>query len=264
MLQSALEHYRRQHRIAAAGLAAARRERANHRRLTQVVSLYQRAAAEDAVLGVDQMLAEQDLSAPLEGRVNTSRFGGIASDGRPLDSLLAQATDNRSFDLIIVTQLADAARVAAGVSIAARPGVQGYVRMLSPPSCPRCVVLAGKWFGWSKGFDRHPRCDCRHVPAAESVLELRTDPRKAFEAGQVRGLTQAETKAITEGSDISRVVNARRSRYVDPAGHRMTREATTRRGGVRGPRPTPEEIYRFAGDDRGAAIRALKKFGYIL
>lgn len=264
MLQSALDHYRRQQRITAAGLNAARRNRSNLRNLVRVVTLYQKAGAREGVQSVEQMLAEQNISAPLVGVVNTDRFAGLASDGRPLGSLFEQADTDAAFTMMVITQLRDAGRVAAGVAITGRPKVQGYTRMINPPSCPRCVILAGKWFGWNTGFARHPHCDCTHVPAAESAVELRTDPRKAFEAGQVRGLSKAETQAITEGSDMSRVVNARRSQYVDDAGHRMTREATTRRGGVAGPRPTPEQIYRSAGDNRDAAIRALKKFGYIL
>lgn len=266
MLQSAAEHFRRQQQITAEGLRAAARVRADLRRLTSVVTLYQQTMTTDALAGVADMLAEQHLNAPLEARVNPAGISGVASDGRPLDSLLdvARQSDKLGFALIVTTQLKDAARVSAGISIAARPKVQGYVRMISPPCCPRCAILAGKYFRWNAGFARHPNCDCRHIPAAEDRADdMRTDPTALFKSGQVRGLTKAETKAISQGADLGRVVNARRSMYVDPAGRRLTREATTRRGGVRGPRPTPEQIYRDAGDDRDAAIRSLKRFGYL-
>lgn len=226
--------------------------------------MYQRAAAMDAALSVGQMLDEQGVNAPLEGRVNTDRLGGVASDGRPLGSLLEQPQDETAFALIVATQLQDAARVAAGISITGRPKVTGYVRMLNPPSCARCALLAGKWFGWNTGFARHPLCDCRHIPAAENVTDLRTDPRKAFEAGQVKGLTQAETKALTDGANFGQVINARRSVYLDPAGRKFTRESTTRRGSAPAVRPTPETIYQTFGDDRAAAIRALQKFAYLV
>ena len=227
--------------------------------------MYQRAAAMDAALTVGQMLDEQGIDAPLEGRVNTDRLGGVASDGRPLGSLLDQAQNDAEFGLIVATQLQDAARVAAGLSITGRPRVQGYIRMLNAPSCARCVLLAGKWFGWNTGFARHPLCDCRHVPAAENAAgDLRTDPRKAFEAGQVKGLTQAETKALQDGANYGQVINARRSVYMDPAGRKFTRESTTKRGSSPGPRPTPEAIYQTFGDDRAAAIRALQKFAYLI
>lgn len=286
MLQSALEHYRRQQHIAAAGLASARRLRSDPPRLVAAVTMYQRAAAMDAASSVEQMLAEQGIAAPLDGRVNTDRLSGIASDGRPLGSLLEQAQDEQTFALIIATQLQDAARIAAGISITGRPKVFGYVRMLNPPSCARCVILAGKWFGWNSGFARHPLCDCRHIPTSEDRAgDLRTDPKLAFEAGQVRGLTQAETKALQDGADMAQVVNARRSIYMDPAGRTWTREGVTRRGlagqrmgaredGVRragdritsakGPRPTPETIYQAFGDDREGAIRALRRFAYLI
>ncbi|WP_419404267.1 hypothetical protein, partial [Micrococcus sp. F3Y] len=58
---------------------------------------------------------------------------------------------------LVKTTVTDAARVAAGADMAARPRVQGYVRMLNPPSCPRCVVLAGRFYRWNAGFRRHPQ-----------------------------------------------------------------------------------------------------------
>lgn len=265
MLQSAAEHYQRQLRITASGLTAARKARGFPSRLLTVVTMYQRAAAMDAALAVGQMLAEQNITAPLEGRVNTAKLGGVASDGRPLDSLLEQAKDDMSFALIVATQLQDAARVAAGISIAGRPNVFGYIRMLTAPSCPRCTILAGKWFGWNSGFLRHPRCDCRHIPTSENKAgDLRTDPKLAFQSGQVTGLSRAETKALQDGADIGQVVNARRSIYMDDAGRKFTRDSTTARGSSPGPRPTPETIYKLAGDDRAAAISALQKYAYLI
>jgi hypothetical protein len=262
MLASALEHYRRQQGITALGVAAARRA-GDSARLLAVVTLFQEKAAEDAIAATGVMLDEQNLTAPLEARVNPQAFAGTASDGRPLSGLLEAATN---LAVVVATQLQDAARVAAGVAITARPRVTGYVRMLNPPSCPRCAVLAGRFYGWNEGFQRHPLCDCRHVPTSEDVAgDLRTDPMAAFRAGEVQGLTVAETKAINEGADIARIVNARRSRYVDEAGHRLTREGVARsRLGIDGIRPTPEQIYRDAGDDRAAAIGLLRRFGYLL
>jgi hypothetical protein len=267
MLQSPAEHFRRQQQITAAGLRAASRARADLRRLTAVVTLYQETMTNDALTGVDDNLSEQGLDAPLEARVNPAGISGTASDGRPLDSLLdvARQSDKLGFALIVTTQLKDAARIAAGISIAARPKVQGYVRMISPPCCPRCALLAGKWFGWNAGFQRHPNCDCRHIPTAEDHADdIRTDPQALFKSGQIRGLTKAETKALGEGADIGQIINARRSIYMDPAGRRFTRESTTKRGIAKGlQRPTPEQIYRDAGDDRDAAIRLLKRFSYL-
>lgn len=267
MLRSAAEHFRRQQQITGDGLRAAQRARFNLRKLTAIVTLYQRTMAADGAAGVTDILAEQRLIAPLEARANPDGITGVASDGRPLDSLLDIATqsDKLGFALIVTTQLKDAARIAAGISIAARPQVQGYVRMVNPPCCPRCAILAGKFYRWNTGFDRHPNCDCRHIPAAEDRSDdLRTDPQALFKSGQIRGLTKAETKAIGDGADMNQVVNARRSIYMDPAGSRFTRESTTKRGIAAGlQRRTPEQIYRDAGDDREAAIRLLKRFGYL-
>jgi len=228
VLQSALEHYRRQQRITAAGLAAARRAQADARRLLAVVTMYQRAAAMDAALAVGQMLDEQGIDAPLEGRVNTDSLGGVASDGRPLGSLLEQAPNDQAFGLMVATQFQDAARMASGLAIAARPRVNGYIRMLNPPSCPRCVILAGKWFGWNAGFQRHPLCDCRHVPASEDTAgDLRTDPAAYFRSldavSQDRVFTKAGAQAIRDGADMNQVVNARRgANGISVAGGRLT------------------------------------------
>jgi hypothetical protein len=265
VLRSSEAAYLLQQRYATVGIAAARRSwRLGHPGgLLPPLTVLQQLSAQNGAASVDAMLAEQNIDAPPEATVNTNSLTGIASDGRPLLSLLEQATTVNALELMAVTQIADAARIAAGLSIATRQQV-GWTRMVNPPCCARCAVLAGKFFKWNAGFDRHPACDCTHIPTREDVAEdVRTDPKALFDSGRVNGITQAEQKAITAGADVSRVINARRSLYMDDAGHRFTREATTRRGGVKGPRPTPEQVYRTAGDDQAAALRALKKFGYL-
>src|SRR5690349_7711437 len=168
MLTSALEHYRRQQRITAAGLVAARRvERRGPLAVAQVVTAFQMLAARDAAESVAPMLEEQGIDATAAGEVVVASLAGVASDGRPLDTLFEQAGNAYTFGLMVTTQLQDAARSAASVAIAVRASAGGYVRMLNTPSCSRCVILAGKWFRWNAGFDRHPKCDCRHVPSRE-------------------------------------------------------------------------------------------------
>lgn len=131
--------------------------------------------------------------------------------------------------------------------------------MVNPPCCARCGILAGRFFRWNQGFQRHPRCDCRHIPTAEDrVGDVRTDPAALFNSGQITGVTKAEQKAITAGADVNRVINARRSLYMDTAGRRLTREAA--RGRIR---PAPEQIYRDASS-QADAVRLLTRFGYIL
>lgn len=228
------------------------------------LTVLQGLAAQNGAAAVGAMLAEQNIDAPETDPVNTKALAGVASDGRPLGSLLEQATTEQALALMAFTQIADAGRVAAGLSIAVRRHV-GWVRMVTPPCCARCGILAGKYFKWNTGFQRHPLCDCRHIPTQEDVAgDVRTDPKTLFDSGHVTGVTRAEQKAIDEGADINRVINARRSQYMDDAGNRLTRDSTTRRGTGIAIRPTPEQIYRSAGDDQAAAVTQLKRFGYLL
>lgn len=266
MLQSAEAALVQQQRYTVVGIAAARRSwrLGDPGGFLPALTVLQGLAAQAGAEAVGAMLAEQNIDAPEEDAVNTKTLAGVASDGRPLGSLLEQATTEHTLELMAVTQIADAGRIAAGLSIAVRPHV-GWVRMVSPPCCARCAILAGKYFKWNSGFQRHPGCDCRHIPTQEDVAgDVRTDPIALFENGQVNGVTKAEQKAIGAGADANRVINARRSQYMDEAGNRFTRDSTTRRGTGIAVRPTPEQIYRSAGDNQAAAVLQLKRFGYIL
>lgn len=240
----------------------------------------------DAIFGGDRRTAG-------EGRIDPEAFAGTAADGRPLDTLMywpvqrAQIALRRGASLpealdvgekmlatIVATEVADAGRVADGVAITARPALTGYVRMLTPPSCGRCAVLAGRVYKWNAGFERHPNCDCRHVPFAEDTLDdIRTDPRAAVLAGKVTGLSKADEQAIRDGADVGQVINAHRGMYT-AGGKKFTTEGTTRRGLAASSfrartgrrirqRLRPEQIYREAGDDRAEAIRLLELHGYI-
>jgi hypothetical protein len=290
MLSSAVDHYERQQGITAAALVAARRFRwTDALSIAQIVALFQARAAQDALDSIDPMLEEQGISAPLAGLIAASSFAGTASDGRPLVSLLDQARDAAAMALMVVTQVQDAARQAAGVSIAARPHI-GYVRMLNPPSCGRCVILAGKFFRYNEGFMRHPKCDCRHVPALEDTGDdLRTDPRAYFnsldadEQAKVAG-SQANAEAVRQGADLGQIVNAyRRTAGMQVAGvpaiktlrgDKYTTEGTTRRAMAakqqtalrrNGPlqlRLMPESIFAIA-KDREDTQRLLRLYGWI-
>lgn len=222
--------------------------------------------------------------------VNPQAFSGVAASGIALEDLLympavrtkqwiaagystAQALQmGRSLlDGISRTTIADAGRQAASVDIAARPGV-GYVRMLNPPSCDICTILAGKFYRWNAGFRRHPRCDCIHRPSksvdAAKSEGLIDDPYKAFnelgESGQNRMFGKSNAKAIRDGGDIYQVVNSKRG-----IRNAMTTEGTTRRGYAstvlkpRQKRMTPDTIYRV-NTTREAAIADLRAQGYIL
>lgn len=244
-------------------------------------------AASTANTYLDDVLAAQGIDPAADARVDPRAFGRSASDGRPLDSLLQQpligtktaigggasalaalAGGLLQLDMIVRTQLADAGRTAVGVGLTARRHAGGYVRMLNPPSCARCAVLAGRFYRWNAGFVRHPRCDCRHIPSAEDRGDdLRTGPAAYFrsltQAEQDRLFTRAGAEAIRDGADIGQVVNARRGMYV-AGGIDYTRESTTRSGVAPGQvRLMPEAIYRRAGDDRGEALRLLRQYRYL-
>jgi hypothetical protein len=252
--------------------------------LPQVLAILgtsQATAAAAAGLYVDDALAESGVSIESAGRVQPGAFAGIASDGRPLASLMltpaittleqikqgatpARALTSGRFvlDLITRTQVADAGRVAVGTAIAARPEVGGYVRMIVGKTCARCLILAGRRYRWNEGFRRHPRCDCRHVPVAENVPgDLRTDPQAYFDsldkAGQDELLGKAGAEAVRSGADMAKVVNARHGMQTAADGRLYTTEAAGKR-----PRLMPEQIFRDARD-RDDAIRLLRLHGYI-
>lgn len=234
-------------------------------------------------------------------------FVGAAGDGRPVDTLtygavvqsraavaggatVAQALSvgREWLTKAVGTVLSDTGRAAEKVGMAVRP-VGGYVRMLNPPSCSRCAVLAGAFYRSSTPFRRHFLCDCRHIPAAESVAgDLAVDVDAYFEslpaAEQDRIFTKAGAEAIREGADINQVVNARRgmNTATTASGRRVlapvriggqdvfiTRESITRRGsasiartGRRGGRLMPETIQQVA-TDKDDFIRLLRANGYV-
>lgn len=218
-------------------------------------SVQRLAAVEGAGYG-GRALREQGLRDAPDGAVIPEALVGFASDGRTLDSLLrtpvgvmANRLDSgatfvdslesgrASLERIAHTQIADTARAAAGVDIASRPGV-GWVRMLNPPSCSRCTVLAGRVYRWNAGFDRHPRCDCVHVATSAAAARregLVDDPKTYFNSlskkEQDRIFTKDGAQAIRDGADVGQVVNARRGMSTvarDQFGNRRGRLAATK------------------------------------
>jgi len=327
-LRSSQEHYEDVQRIVALAVAGSRRAwgRLDLNRLDDsfartvgpemfmVVSGAQVAVAELADPYVDAVLAEQNFGdADQRGRVVPSAFAGVASDGRSLPGLLrSPLTDVKSrvaggvapeqarvlatarLDRMVWTQVADTNRAAESAAIASRAKVGGYVRQLNPPSCSRCAILAGKWFRYNQGFQRHPQCDCTHVPAAEDAAgDLVTNPRDYFDslspAQQDRIFTKSGAQAIRDGADMNQVVNARRGMRsvaqdarnsawgegpvrrtfgaqttiegVTPRARAVTAPGSTvaRRRGVR---LMPESIYEVA-TSRADAVRLLRANGYI-
>jgi hypothetical protein len=276
--------------------------------LTALVTAAQVSATRESDMYVAEVLNELDFGPPTEpGVVRENSLAGVTGDGRPVDTLLATAvgraraiateTDSPEagldageafLDTVAQSMLEDAMRAAEGVAMAQRPWVDGWVRMINPPCCSRCAVLSGKFFLFSEGFLRHPRCDCYHIPAPKDRDKVRAlidinSPERYFEslteADQDRIFTRAGAQAIREGADIGRVVNARRGmskaqdtgrlerRRVGGRDLYITTELTTRRARraqVRGVRLMPESIFEMADDDRDEALRLLREHGYIL
>lgn len=339
--RSAVEHYRSLQRLQSLSILTVRRiwQRMSvdgnwseqyrgdiGKQLLVPVLAAQVAATRQSDSYVAAVLAELDVdSQAVSGIVPATALAGYAGDGRPADTLLAQAvpvagraftaaaqpsedaaefvgavpvnktlaaqqalaTAGRWLEMVTQTLIADTARAAESVAMVANPRATGYVRMLNPPSCSRCAILAGRWYRWSAGFERHPLCDCIHIPAREALHhDLRLDPEAYFEsltpAQQDRFFTKAGAQAIRDGADLNQVVNARRgmttaSQLLGRGATRerlLTTEGTTARGaygrsaasrtaGARRVRLMPEAIYELSGDDRDEAIRLLRLYGYI-
>lgn len=288
-LQSADKYYTQQQQIAAATVAAAgklwRRVTADFApswaevrpAMLEVVQTGRLAAATTSTLYTPAVLAETNQVAAPAGRLNPAAFVRNAPDGRDMGSLLDESvirariavrggapasaaleTAGAWLSGTLLTVMADTGRSVVGADIAQRPTLTGYVRMLNPPSCERCAILAGKWFRWNQGFLRHPRCDCRHIPASENVgSDLTTDPYQYFNSlskdEQTATFGRIESRAIRDGADIYRVVNIKGRGLATAKGH--LRYGTPSR-------MTVDDIYRVAGT-RTNAIKLMTREGYI-
>jgi len=296
-----VEHYRKMQRLQAVAVLAARRAWSGVDpgdltnswfnalpELAAAVSLVQESAAAAGASYGAATLAAQGLYEAPQHFVNVKAFAGFASDGRSLEGLLYAAVPHTKgliaggmepgvavrkggafLEMATQTTIGDAGRAAAGVDTATRRNV-GYVRMLNPPSCSRCSILAGRFYRWNNGFQRHPKCDCVHVQttsvAAANTEGLVHDPYEYFKSlpalEQDRAYGKAGAQAIRDGSDIFQVVNSRRG--MKPGGL-VTTEGTSKRGnfGRNGPRLTPEAIY-GKGLGRAETLAELERYGYVL
>ncbi|MCD2153465.1 hypothetical protein LQL77_07045 [Rhodococcus cerastii] len=281
--------------------------------LLLVILQAQLSAAERAVDYVPDTLGALNIDVDPEFEVNPEALVGVAGSGQPVDSLLlgAKVAAKRAvgrgasstlglqaggmwLETVVKTLLSDTGRASETLGIAVRQKV-GYVRMLNPPSCGRCAVLAGKFFRYNAGFSRHPGCDCRHIPARESIAgDLQVDPKRYFDSlgaeQQNKYFTTAGAEAIREGADVGQVVNARSGMSTAQVFGRelaVTTEGATRRGiayhamsnagyatratdvrngryfSARTPRLMPESILKIA-ENRADALRLLRLYGYLL
>jgi hypothetical protein len=276
-LSSAADAYTTQAQIAAAAVVAARAVRPQTpEKIAATLAAYQVLAAQQAALGVAPMLAEQGIPTTAAASVLASSLAGYTSAGAPLATMFETYETAAQLAMLAASAVQDAGRNGAFLGMAVRPSVTGYVRMLNPPSCSRCAILAGRFYLLNQGFERHPLCDCRHIPVGENSRDLTTNPSDYFEslsrADQDRIFTAAGAQAIRDGADINQVVNARRGmRKAQLFGRETwtTLEGTTKRGVARRAmgqgRPArlmPESIYALA-TDRDDALRLLSLYGYI-
>lgn len=218
----------------------------------RLLALGQYAAAAQASAYIERQAAAQgvDLDAT---RVDPRGFSGRAADGRPLTGLLrtgivetkvgiagglspreAMARGLASLTLSWTNETAQAGRNADHVALTGQTHMGGYVRVLSGASCSRCTVLAGKFYRWNNGFQRHPHCDCVHLPAdvPATVADVDISPRARFDslsrAEQDGIFGKANAAAIRDGADVAQVVNARRG--MDAFGVTTREGANVQRG----------------------------------
>lgn len=292
-LHQARSHYLRQRNIAALAVLAIRRLFARNRPLSEVVatvSAYQLASATASTQAIAQMAGSQ---TPL---ASAAAFAGVSSYGFPISEPIVATIDRfvpapleplpanwwaeatefmASVEQLIASEVQDAGRSASQVEIVGRPDWQNYVRMLTPPSCARCAILAGRIYRDLDEFQRHPGCDCVQVPVqnwqAAHDEGLISSPEQAFERGDIRGLSKADAQAVADGADLIAVVNAHRG-MISPTvfGHKAkaTTAGTTKRAAWRKANPTrlvrlrPESIYAHA-KDREDVLRLLRLYGYL-
>ena len=252
-------------------------------------------------------------------RVNQAALIGVAGDGREAITLAAQAAviardvldtggtihlahhaGTTFLDKAIPTLLADTRRTVEKVSMNAR-GTTHWVRGLNPPSCGRCIILAGKRQRSSRAFLRHPGCDCISIPASEALpMDTMVNPGAYLDdlddAALAKALgSKANARAYRDGADHSQLINAyRRSGDVRTAqvygrSLRITTEGVTRRGAAyramsqagyatrqtdtrqtgsryfqsRAPRLMPQSLYEIAGSP-AEAERLLRLYGWII
>ena len=214
-------------------------------------------------------------------------------NGAPVDV----AMDRIGVTLVLRTRtmLADTHRSATSMTARGICYQSTYVRGLTPPSCGRCVILAGQPCGKTP-FERHPRCDCIAVyTGLKAPANACTSPSEyldSLDEGQLAKVLggRANARAYTDGADLNQLVNAQRgirTAQIDGRNIKYTTEGTTRHGlaasrmidsgyarefvknggrytKIDRPRLMPETIYARCGDDHAKALSMLYKYGWIL
>lgn len=286
-LQSAREHYARQQRRTARAVLAARLLRFDSLpRLTAAVAGFQAASAVAGAEFVPEALVEQDIDPDVFAEPDARTLAGWTSWGAPLAAALEvvrrPSVESHRFDRFIASQVQDAGRAGSELQAAVTPAATAYVRQLNPPSCSRCVLLAGKVYRKSAGFDRHPLCDCAHVAtSAEAGDDIRFDAPAYFRslpsAKELReqhpdltvamrreaGLLSQEDVFTKHGAELIRAAPEGRQQYVmgRVVNTRWMRHATAGEDARR--RALPGDIVRQAGGDRVTLLRLMRAHRYI-
>ncbi|OII64656.1 hypothetical protein BJP40_19865 [Streptomyces sp. CC53] len=280
-------------------------------RVLLIVSGGQLAAARAAEPWLEELLGT-DPGRPESDQLVAEALVGVSGEGLPLARVLtapmwsalryvtagrpvtqAMAHGEALLDIVVRNAVADAGRAADSVGMVTRPAVTSYIRVVEGGACSRCMVLAGREYGVSSAFQRHPRCNCSMEPVTREHRPAPADPRALFDAmsekQRKKAFGEAAVKAIEAGADIASVVNARRGMASATVFGRtvLATSEGTRRGefrrlefqrlkdegaiprsrSIRGFRPPgarlmPEEIFRQA-DDREHAVRLLRRNGYL-
>lgn len=223
------------------------------RQILSAVIAGQLSAAQGAQAFVTGAMLAQGAGLEQVARLVPGALANVASDGRPLATLLylpairtAQALQlgmsAESASLyglsqlatMVATQITDTARVATSVAMTAEPRCISYVRVVKLPACSRCIILAGRQYSYSEGFKRHPKCDCGMEPLSDSEWRASASPEDLFKAmspeERRKRFGEAGAFAIENGADIGQVVNARRGMTTTITGKKVTSEGTTKRG----------------------------------
>lgn len=220
-------------------------------RIAAVVLRFQMIAATLAERGVTTMLADQGYDEPPLARINPA---GFTTPVPAVEHKVARTETDAEFQRLIESMTQETARAVQQATIAVQADPIGWVRHLTPPSCSRCAILAGRIYRWSDGFLRHPGCDCTMTPVADDDRAVTYDPEQLAREGKVTGLSKADLRALDEGADFGRIVNVRsRSAGLTVSGRVLERAG----------RLTPEGIFREAAGDRAKALDLLSRHGYI-
>lgn len=286
--------------------------------LLAMLDAAQYATACDAIAYTRASMQRQiGIRMPPQWNITATQWVGVNGNGMPTWHTLADAAIKakqavsegqhttialqRAGVTLVVrsrTALADTYRGAAESTARAIRYDCGYVRALNPPSCGRCVLLAGQPCGRTP-FERHPQCDCiaEWTPNGidRSMLASPGEYLDSLDDQQLASVlgSRANARAYRDGADLNQLINAyRRKGAVGVAQQygravKYTTEGTTRRGSAAWrmrragyakeylknggrymkldrPRLMPETIYQIAGNNRERALTMLRDYGWIL